>query len=136
MLQIVSKRLKHQLCIHFYRLHTSNTAVPSKAEIKLCRTISTQKWANRHNLCADSNNNNHIQSSSSSLYRTFSSKPNENVQNKSEHVNVGTIGHVDHGKTTLTSAITKVLAKKGMAESVDYDEIDKAPEEQKRGWTI
>ena len=52
------------------------------------------------------------------------------------HVNVGTIGHVDHGKTTLTSAITKYLAKKGGAEYVPFDSIDKAPEEKQRGITI
>jgi elongation factor Tu len=52
------------------------------------------------------------------------------------HVNVGTIGHVDHGKTTLTSAITKVLAKKNLAEVMEFDQIDKAPEERERGITI
>ena len=52
------------------------------------------------------------------------------------HVNVGTIGHVDHGKTTLTSAITRVLAHKGMAEYMDFWSIDKAPEEKERGITI
>jgi len=52
------------------------------------------------------------------------------------HVNIGTIGHVDHGKTTLTAAITSVLAKKGMAEKKAYDQIDKAPEEKARGITI
>jgi elongation factor Tu len=52
------------------------------------------------------------------------------------HVNVGTIGHVDHGKTTLTSAITKVLSLKGYAEHVPFDQIDKAPEERERGLTI
>jgi elongation factor Tu len=52
------------------------------------------------------------------------------------HVNVGTIGHVDHGKTTLTAAITKVLALKNMASFVSYDNIDKAPEERERGITI
>jgi elongation factor Tu len=52
------------------------------------------------------------------------------------HVNVGTIGHVDHGKTTLTSAITQVLAKRGWAEYVPFDQIDKAPEEKARGITI
>src|SRR3989337_1008301 len=52
------------------------------------------------------------------------------------HVNVGTIGHVDHGKTTLTSAITKVLAMKGLAKGLDYADIDKAPEEKARGVTI
>ncbi|MEJ2225474.1 MAG: elongation factor Tu, partial [Syntrophobacterales bacterium] len=52
------------------------------------------------------------------------------------HVNVGTIGHIDHGKTTLTAAITKHLAKKGMASFIPFDEIDKAPEEKERGITI
>ena len=52
------------------------------------------------------------------------------------HVNIGTIGHVDHGKTTLTAAITKVLASKGGAEFIDYANIDKAPEERERGITI
>ncbi|PYI87680.1 MAG: elongation factor Tu, partial [Verrucomicrobia bacterium] len=52
------------------------------------------------------------------------------------HVNVGTIGHVDHGKTTLTAAITTVLAKKGMAEVRKYADIDNAPEEKERGITI
>jgi elongation factor Tu len=52
------------------------------------------------------------------------------------HVNVGTIGHIDHGKTTLTAALTKVLAEKGMAEETKFDEIDKAPEEKERGITI
>jgi elongation factor Tu len=52
------------------------------------------------------------------------------------HVNVGTIGHIDHGKTTLTAAITKHLAKKGMASFIPFDQIDKAPEEKERGITI
>ena len=52
------------------------------------------------------------------------------------HVNIGTIGHVDHGKTTLTAAITKVLALRGKAQFMAYDQIDKAPEEKERGITI
>ena len=52
------------------------------------------------------------------------------------HVNVGTIGQVDHGKTTLTAAITMVMAAKGQAAKMKYDEIDKAPEEKARGITI
>ena len=52
------------------------------------------------------------------------------------HINVGTIGHVDHGKTTLTSAMTKYLAMKGMAEALAYEQIDSAPEEKERGLTI
>jgi len=57
-------------------------------------------------------------------------------ERKKPHANVGTIGHVDHGKTTLTAAITKVLAEKGGAEFIAYDQIDKAPEEKERGITI
>jgi len=57
------------------------------------------------------------------------------IRNK-PHLNIGTIGHVDHGKTTLTSAITHVLAKVGMAKALKYDEIDNAPEEKARGVTI
>src|SRR5271154_3451675 len=57
-------------------------------------------------------------------------------ERKKPHVNVGTIGHVDHGKTTLTAAITHVLAKKGLAEAKRYDQIDNAPEEKERGITI
>jgi elongation factor Tu len=57
-------------------------------------------------------------------------------ERKKPHVNVGTIGHVDHGKTTLTAAITTYLAKKGYAEARGYDQIDKAPEEKARGITI
>jgi elongation factor Tu len=57
-------------------------------------------------------------------------------ERKKPHVNVGTIGHIDHGKTTLTSAITYVLSKKGMADHLTFDDIDKAPEERERGITI
>ena len=57
-------------------------------------------------------------------------------ERKKPHANVGTIGHVDHGKTTLTAAITKILAETGGAEFIAYDQIDKAPEEKERGITI
>src|SRR5512136_128323 len=57
-------------------------------------------------------------------------------ERKKPHVNVGTIGHVDHGKTTLTAAITKVLSNKGWAQFTAFDQIDKAPEERERGITI
>ncbi|ADR19444.1 elongation factor Tu [Calditerrivibrio nitroreducens] len=60
----------------------------------------------------------------------------QKFERKKPHVNVGTIGHVDHGKTTLTAAITRVLATKGLADFVDYSNIDKAPEERERGITI
>src|SRR6202165_5458113 len=60
----------------------------------------------------------------------------EKFERNKPHVNVGTIGHVDHGKTTLTAAITKVMAAKGLASFMAYDQIDKAPEERERGITI
>ena len=60
----------------------------------------------------------------------------ETFKRDKPHVNVGTIGHIDHGKTTLTAAITTILASKGMAEAKKYDEIDAAPEEKERGITI
>ena len=60
----------------------------------------------------------------------------EKFERTKPHVNIGTIGHVDHGKTTLTSAITKVLAKKGLAQEKTFDQIDNAPEEKQRGITI
>ena len=60
----------------------------------------------------------------------------EKFERNKPHVNVGTIGHVDHGKTTLTAAISRVLADAGMADKVDFDGIDKAPEEKERGITI
>ena len=60
----------------------------------------------------------------------------EKFDRSKEHVNIGTIGHIDHGKTTLTSAITKTLAERGLAEAKAYDQIDGAPEEKARGITI
>ncbi|MGB4538189.1 MAG: GTP-binding protein, partial [Bacilli bacterium] len=60
----------------------------------------------------------------------------EKFERRKPHVNIGTIGHVDHGKTTLTSAITKVLAQQGLSKVLEYDQIDKAPEEKARGITI
>src|SRR3954447_14307270 len=60
----------------------------------------------------------------------------ETFKREKPHVNIGTIGHVDHGKTTLTAAITTILSSKGLAEKKGYDEIDAAPEEKERGITI
>ncbi len=60
----------------------------------------------------------------------------EHFDRSKPHVNIGTIGHVDHGKTTLTAAITKVLAEAGLSEARDFDQIDNAPEEKERGITI
>ena len=60
----------------------------------------------------------------------------EQFDRSKPHVNIGTIGHVDHGKTTLTAAITTVLAKKGLSEQKSFDQIDNAPEEKERGITI
>ena len=60
----------------------------------------------------------------------------EKFERTKPHVNIGTIGHVDHGKTTLTAAITTVLAKAGLSEVKSFDQIDNAPEEKERGITI
>src|SRR5207342_2794049 len=60
----------------------------------------------------------------------------QKFERKKPHLNIGTIGHVDHGKTTLTAAITKVLEKQGKVKFLAYDQIDKAPEERERGVTI
>ena len=60
----------------------------------------------------------------------------ETFDRSKPHVNIGTIGHVDHGKTTLTAAITTVLANKGLAKLRDFSSIDNAPEEKERGITI
>ena len=60
----------------------------------------------------------------------------EKFDRSKPHVNIGTIGHVDHGKTTLTSAITRVLHKAGLSDIMDFDSIDNAPEEKERGITI
>ena len=60
----------------------------------------------------------------------------EKFERSKPHINVGTIGHVDHGKTTLTASITEVLSKKGLADGIKFDQIDKAPEEKERGITI
>ena len=60
----------------------------------------------------------------------------ETFKRDKPHVNIGTIGHVDHGKTTLTAAISSILSQKGWAEKRDYDSIDNAPEEKERGITI
>ena len=62
--------------------------------------------------------------------------PKERFERTKPHVNIGTIGHIDHGKTTLTAAITKVQAEKGLADFTPFDQIDKAPEERERGITI
>lgn len=60
----------------------------------------------------------------------------EKFERSKPHVNIGTIGHVDHGKTTTTAAISKVLSDLGLAQRVDFDNIDAAPEEKERGITI
>lgn len=67
------------------------------------------------------------------LYYSTAAKQAVKDEDKKKHVNIGTIGHVDHGKTTLTAAITKYLQKDGLAKYVSYEEIDRAPEEKARG---
>ena len=70
------------------------------------------------------------------LYTSSKAMAKEKFERTKPHVNIGTIGHVDHGKTTLTAAITTVLAKKGLSELRSFDSIDNAPEEKERGITI
>src|SRR5690606_5952361 len=83
-----------------------------------------------------------VQSRSRALRRAIFTNPGKGLMAKAKfertkpHVNVGTIGHVDHGKTTLTAAITAIQSKKGMANFTGYDQIDRAPEERERGITI
>ena len=81
-----------------------------------------------------------MRDAASSIYINYNLKANtmskETFKRDKPHVNVGTIGHVDHGKTTLTAAITSILAGRGLAEAKKYDEIDAAPEEKERGITI
>jgi len=72
----------------------------------------------------------------SSIIKEEPEMAKEKFERNKPHVNIGTIGHVDHGKTTLTAAITTILAKEGKAKAFKYDEIDKAPEEKERGITI
>lgn len=69
---------------------------------------------------------------SNEYIKKYCTKSKVKIKEK-KHCNIGTIGHVDHGKTTLTAAITKVLSKDGSAKFISYDEIDKAPEEKARG---
>lgn len=71
-----------------------------------------------------------------SVYQTRFYSDKEVYTREKPHCNIGTIGHVDHGKTTLTAAITKILAEKDLAEMREYEEIDNAPEEKARGITI
>src|SRR5436305_14954610 len=70
------------------------------------------------------------------LFQKENEMSKETFNRDKHHINVGTIGHVDHGKTTQTAAITNVLSKKGMAQARAYDSIDNAPEEKERGITI
>jgi elongation factor Tu len=77
-----------------------------------------------------------IQTKPNGLINTLPNMAKDTFERKKPHVNVGTIGHVDHGKTTLTAAITATLAERGMAQAKKYDEIDNAPEEKARGITI
>ncbi|XP_011033676.1 PREDICTED: elongation factor Tu, mitochondrial [Populus euphratica] len=87
--------------------------------------------ASTHSSISESLSSSNDRTSSSPWWRSMAT-----FTRTKPHVNVGTIGHVDHGKTTLTAAITKVLAEEGKAKAIAFDEIDKAPEEKKRGITI
>lgn len=110
-------------------------AVNVNHRLRSSRICSRSVCALQHNLNSVNISKPIFNSSRSAPFAAFSTKSTQPTADPVErpNCNVGTIGHVDHGKTTLTSAITTVLAKKGLAESVAYDEIDKAPEEKARG---
>ncbi|KAH8489289.1 hypothetical protein Peur_021930 [Populus x canadensis] len=105
----------------------SKRLFPFSSQIHCCCRGS----ASTHSSISESLSSSNDRTSSSPWWRSMATF----TRNK-PHVNVGTIGHVDHGKTTLTAAITKVLAEEGKAKAIAFDEIDKAPEEKKRGITI
>merc|ERR1719494_831458 len=90
----------------------------------LCQSLNEELWSRCRALYIPWSKN------SQQLWRTFCSK------GPLEHCNVGTIGHIDHGKTTLTAAITAVLSKQARAQFVPFDKIDQAPQEKQRGITI
>src|ERR1700745_2180588 len=106
----------------------------------LCNSITTQKCRKRSpKRCRRNSPDQHsltIRAGAGAGAGTESPMAKEKFQRTKPHCNIGTIGHVDHGKTSLTAAITKILAEKGQATYTAYDQIDKAPEEKARGITI
>ncbi|KAG7614944.1 Elongation factor Tu [Arabidopsis thaliana] len=109
---------------------SSKRLVPFSSQIySRCGASITSSYSISHSIGGDDLSSSTF--GTSSFWRSMATF----TRNK-PHVNVGTIGHVDHGKTTLTAAITKVLAEEGKAKAIAFDEIDKAPEEKKRGITI
>lgn len=114
-----------QLCIQNTKRYSFNSRLFQYLQI---RTVY-KATHNLSHLCQCSWTNQQNKSLNQSIKRLSSTSSSD----RGENCNVGTIGHVDHGKTTLTAAITKVLAKTGNAKYVSYDEIDKAPEEKARG---
>ncbi|KAG6736160.1 hypothetical protein POTOM_061111 [Populus tomentosa] len=105
----------------------SKRLLPFSPQIHCCCRGS----ASTHSSFSESLSSSNDRTSSSPWWRSMAT-----FTRTKPHVNVGTIGHVDHGKTTLTAAITKVLAEEGKAKAIAFDEIDKAPEEKRRGITI
>ena len=98
-------------------------------------TVANVRHLRVHRALYNINSGNNVYSNRL-VSRLYSTKKTESTGPGQPNVNVGTIGHIDHGKTTLTAAITKVLAEQGKSQFVKYDEIDRAPEEQARGITI
>lgn len=122
---IVSSKVP-QLCIQSTNRYSFNTRIFQYLQIR-----SIYKATHNLNYFGNCSWNNQQHNRLNNANKRLSSTSAKSKDG--EHCNIGTIGHVDHGKTTLTAAITKVLAKTGKAKYVSYDEIDKAPEEKARG---
>lgn len=133
MLRIIPKGITHQLGKLSENRSQLSALITSNVQIQRMK-FASHTLKREHNPTL-SQANSLFCLRSGVIHRRYTTAAKEDKTNAKEqaNVNVGTIGHVDHGKTTLTSAITKVLSKKGLAHSIDYDEIDKAPEEKKRG---
>lgn len=108
--------------------------------LKLCRQYEAAALHRLHGALTSPCNGrstSRICANARSFATNIQDKPKvEPNQRERPHCNVGTIGHVDHGKTTLTAAITKIQSRKGLADYMSYDQIDRAPEEKARGITI
>ena len=139
MMKIVSphhyRQIQPQSCRRRYYHYYSNGAISTTIMRNFVSTasVSTSTVSSSASSSFTHHNHYHYDSLQPPQRRAFSSKQ---FSRDKPHVNIGTIGHVDHGKTTLTQAITKVLSAKGWSEALSYEQIDRAPEEKARKITI